>query len=169
MLFNFCCYNWLPGMSQSFVAYLQCIVLLNLLFLAKHCCSSLDMWWVLGCVSLYLGPKKTQCSGMWYCGVYPVTPGLVAPSMHALSTYHPFVPYLHCIVFCCHNPFLIAFSCNWLLAPLLAKSPSSVHFIALIYKHFLTLSKWLVPIPNEYIIILLMQLGAYGTKWVEKF
>ena len=31
-----------------------------LLLLAKHCCSSLAMWWVLGCVSLYLGQKKTN-------------------------------------------------------------------------------------------------------------
>ena len=54
-----------------------------LLLLAKHCCSSLAMWWVLGCVSLYLGPKKNQRSGMWYCGVYPVSPGVVALSMHA--------------------------------------------------------------------------------------
>ena len=45
--------------------------------LARH------MWWVLGCVSLYLGPTKNQRSGLWYCGVYPIIPGVVAPSMHA--------------------------------------------------------------------------------------
>ena len=29
------------------------------------------------------GAKKNQQSGMWYCGVYPISPGVVAPSMHA--------------------------------------------------------------------------------------
>ena len=57
--------------------------LLNLLWLAKHSCSSLVMLWVLGCISLYLGPTKNQQSGLWYCGVYRVIPGVVAPSMHA--------------------------------------------------------------------------------------
>jgi len=30
-----------------------------------------------------LGAKKTQRSGLWYCGVYPIRPDVVAPSMHA--------------------------------------------------------------------------------------
>ena len=51
--------------------------------LARH------MWWVLGCVSLYLGPTKNQRSGLWYCGVYPVIPGVVAfLDARKLSTYH---------------------------------------------------------------------------------
>jgi len=106
---------------------------------------------------------------MWYCGVYPVSPGVVAPSMHAslapttvcsLFTSYSlhatelfyytslllFVTYLQCIIFCCHN------HTNWLLYPILAKRPSNLHFIALIYKHCFTLSKWLVPIANKYII-----------------
>ena len=29
------------------------------------------------------GAEKKQQSGLWYCGVYPVIPGVVAPSMHA--------------------------------------------------------------------------------------
>ena len=29
------------------------------------------------------GAKKNQRTGMWYYGVYPVSPGVVAPSMHA--------------------------------------------------------------------------------------
>ena len=97
--------HWLPGMSQS---------LLNLLSLAKHWCSSLVMWWVLGCISLYLGSKKNQRSGLWYCGVYPITPGVVTPSMHASLHLPLFLAYLQCIVFCCDN------HTHWLLYPLVA-------------------------------------------------
>jgi len=53
-----------------------------LLLLAKHCCSSLAMWWVLGCVSLYLGPKKTNgVHVVLWC--IPYKPRCGAPSMHA--------------------------------------------------------------------------------------
>ena len=45
----------------------SCISLL--LLLAKHCCSSLAMWWVLGCVSLYWGKKTNGVA----CGIVVYT------------------------------------------------------------------------------------------------